>query len=134
MLAVRIGGKQGLAATLVILLAVGVIVAPTIMLASQFGNSVQNLVKSVRDNTLQIPAPSEKIAAWPVIGEKAHAIWSQAHDDLPALVKSMQPKLGDLATKALGIVAGLGGSLLMFLVSFVVAGIIMAYGELGARR
>ena len=37
------------------------------MLASQFGDSVQNLVKNVRDNTIQIPAPSEKIAALPVI-------------------------------------------------------------------
>src|SRR5580765_5863229 len=60
MLAAWIGGKQGLAATLVVLLAVGVIVAPTVMLASQFGDSVQNLVESVRDNTLQIPAPPER--------------------------------------------------------------------------
>ena len=133
MLAARIGGKQGLAATLIVLLAVGVIVTPTIMLASEFGDSVQNLIKNVRDNTLQIPAPSEKIAAWPVVGERVHAVWSQAHNDLPGLVQSMQPKLGELATKALGIVAALGGSLLMFLFSFVVAGIIMAYGESGAR-
>ena len=133
MLAARIGGKQGLAATLIVLLAVGVIVTPTIMLASEFGDSVQNLIKNVRDNTLQIPAPSEKVAAWPVVGERVHAVWSQAHNDLPGLVQSMQPKLGELATKALGIVAALGGSLLMFLFSFVVAGIIMAYGESGAR-
>jgi predicted PurR-regulated permease PerM len=33
----------------------------------------------------------------------------------------------------LGIVAALGGGLLMFLFSFVIAGIIMAYGESGAR-
>ena len=71
MLAARIGGKQGLAATLVVLVAIGVIVTPTIMLASQFGDSIQDLVKSVRDNTLQIPAPSEKIAAWPIVGKKA---------------------------------------------------------------
>src|SRR6185369_6890276 len=89
--------------------------------------------KNVRDNTLQIPAPSERVAALPVVGKKAHAVWSQAHDDLPGLVKTMQPKLGELATKALGIVAGLGGSLLMFLASFVIAGIMMAYGEPGAR-
>jgi predicted PurR-regulated permease PerM len=133
MLASRIGGKQGLAATLIVLIAVGVIVTPTIMLASQFGDSVQSLIKNVRDNTLQIPAPSEKIATWPVVGARVHAVWSQAHNDLPGLVQTMQPKLGELATKALGIVAALGGSLLMFLFSFVVAGIIMAYGESGAR-
>ena len=31
------------------------------------------------------------------------------HDDLPALVKSMQPKLGELAKAALGMVASIGG-------------------------
>jgi predicted PurR-regulated permease PerM len=103
------------------------------MLASQFGDSIQDLVKSVRDNTLQIPAPSEKIATWPIVGKKVHATWSQAHDDLPGLVRSMQPKLSELATKALGIVAGLGGGLLLFLASFVIAGIMMAYGDPGTR-
>ncbi len=127
------GGRQGLTSALIVLLAFGVIVTPTVLLASQFGDSVQNLVQSVRDNTLQVPAPSEKIAAWPFIGERVHGVWSQAHNDLPALVRSMQPKLGELATKALGIVAGLGGSLLMFLFAFVVAGIMMAYGESGGR-
>jgi predicted PurR-regulated permease PerM len=133
MLAARIGGKQGLAATLIVLLAIGLIVTPTIMLASQFSDSVQDLIKNVRDNTLAVPPPSETMAAWPVVGKKLHAIWSQAHNDLPGLVQSMQPKLGELATKALGIVAALGGNLLMFLCSFVVAGIIMAYGKSGAR-
>jgi len=133
MLAARIGRKQGFAATIIVLLAIGAIVTPTVMLASQFGDSIQGMIKSVRDNTLQIPAPSESIAAWPIVGKKVHAVWSRAHDDLPALVQSMQPKIGNLATKALGIVAALGGSLLMFLCSFVVAGIIMAYGEPGAR-
>jgi hypothetical protein len=45
----------------------------------------------------------------------------------------MQPKLGELATKALGIVASLGGGLLMFAFAFVVAGIMMAWGEPGAQ-
>ena len=133
MLAVRLGGKQGLTATLIVLLAVGVIVTPTVMLASEFGDSVQNLIGKIRDSSLQIPAPPEQIASWPVVGPKAHSLWSQAHDDLPGLVQTMQPKLGELLTKALGIVAALGGGLLMFLVSFVIAGIIMAYGESGAR-
>jgi predicted PurR-regulated permease PerM len=45
----------------------------------------------------------------------------------------MQPKLGELARKALGIVASIGVGLLQFLASFIVAGILMAYGEAGAR-
>jgi len=111
MLAARIGGKQGLAATLIVLLAIGLIVTPTIMLASQFSDSVQDLIKNVRDNTLAVPPPSETMAAWPVVGKKLHAIWSQAHNDLPGLVQSMQPKLGELA---LDIVAALGAACLCF--------------------
>ena len=38
-----------------------------------------------------------------------------AHTDLPALVQSMQPKIGDLAKAALGFVAGIGGGSLQFL-------------------
>jgi len=133
MLAARIGGKQGLASTLIVLLAVAVIITPTVMLGSHFADSVHDLVKGVHENTLQVPAPSDKVASWPVVGKRVHALWSQAHDDLPAVVKSMQPKIGDLASKALGIVAGLGGSLLMFVFSFIVAGIMMAWGESGAQ-
>ncbi|MFL6229199.1 MAG: AI-2E family transporter, partial [Pyrinomonadaceae bacterium] len=44
-----------------------------------------------------------------------------------------QPKLGALAQKAVAIVAGIGTGLLLFLASFIVASILMAYGESGAR-
>ena len=45
----------------------------------------------------------------------------------------MQPKIGELAQKALGMVASIGSGLLLFLASFIVASILMAYGESGAR-
>jgi predicted PurR-regulated permease PerM len=41
----------------------------------------------------------------------------------------MQPKVGDLARQALSLVASIGVSMLVFLVSFVIANIIMAYGD-----
>jgi predicted PurR-regulated permease PerM len=45
----------------------------------------------------------------------------------------MQPKIGDLAKAALGFVASIGGGLLLFVAAFIVAGIVMAFGEGGAR-
>ena len=73
------------------------IVAPTAVLLSSLGDSVQQLVRGLHENSLEIPAPRASVADWPVVGEKVHAIWSQAHADLPALVQSMQPMIGDLA-------------------------------------
>jgi len=98
----------------------------------ELGDSVHGLVDKVNDHTLQIPAPSPKVADWPVIGTKVHGLWTQAHEDLPAVVKGLQPKVGDLAKAALGVVASIGGALLLFLAAFIIAGIIMAFGASGA--
>lgn len=129
----HLGGKQGRAATLLVLLGVLLIVVPVVVLANSFGDSIIDLVHGAKDNSLGIPQPSEKIAAWPIVGAKVYAFWHAAATDLPALIQSMQPKIGDVAKKALGLVAGIGGDILKFLFSFIIAGVIMAYGQDGQR-
>ncbi len=131
-LARRMGGRQGLAATLLVLGGAVLIVAPTAVLMSSLADSVHDLVGSLRDHTLQIPAPPEGVADWPIIGKKLHALWSQLHADLPAVLQGLQPKIGELSRVALGFVASIGGAVLLFLLSFIVAGIIMAFGRSGA--
>ncbi len=132
-LAAKMGGRTGWAATLIAVLGVALIVAPTAVLLSSIGDSVHRLVNDVQQNTLQIPPPRPGVAAWPVVGERVHATWQLAHDDLPALVKSLQPQLGELAKTALGMVASIGGGILAFVAAFIIAGIIMAFGEAGDR-
>jgi len=132
-LAAKIGGKQGLAATIVVLLGVTLIIVPTAVLMSSLGDSVHQLINDVQEDTLEIPAPRESIATWPVVGEKLYAIWSAAYTDLPAFIKSLQPKIGDVAKTAVGFVAGIGAGLLQFLAAFIIAGIIMAFGQAGSR-
>jgi predicted PurR-regulated permease PerM len=127
----RIGGRQGLAATLITVLAVALIVAPSAVLLNSMGDSVRQLITDVQQDTLQIPPPRPGVAKVPLIGEKVYAVWESAHDDLPALVKSLQPKVGELAKDALSMVASIGGGILQFLAALVVAGIIMAFGEGG---
>ena len=126
-------GRQGLAATALVLGGVVLIGAPTAMLMFELGDSVHGFVGKLRDHTLQVPAPSPSVAGWPIVGEKIHGLWSQAHTDLPGVLKGLQPKLGDFAKTALGIVAGIGGALLVILAAFIIAGIIMAFGQEGAR-
>ena len=132
-LARRMGGRQGLAATLLVLAGIVLIVAPTSFLMALMGDSVHDFVIRVRDHTLQIPAPWPSVAEWPFVGKKVHDLWTRAHADLPALLQGLQPTIADLSLKALAAVASLGGSALLFLISFVIAGIIMAFGRSGAR-
>ena len=129
----RSGGRAGLASTLIVVLGAVLLVVPTAMLMDSFGSSIHDLVEGVHNNTLRIPAPGEWVRDWPLVGEKLYGAWLKAHTDLPGLVQSLQPKIGELARKALAIVANIGIGVLQFLASLIVAGILMAYGENGAR-
>jgi len=132
-LAGRMGGKQGLAATAMVAAGIVAIVLPISVLMFELGDSVHRVAVKVQDHTLQVPAPPAAIAKWPLVGEKVHDAWSRAHADPRAFIQGMQPKVGDLSKKALGMVASIGIALLMFLASVIVAGIIMAFGRSGAR-
>jgi len=132
-LAARVGNRQGLAATLLVLIGIVLIVVPSSILMSLLGDAVKRFIENIQSNNLQIPAPYSGIESWPIVGRKLHALWSAAHSDLPALVQSMQPKISDLSKDALAFVASIGVGLLQFLASFIVAGIIMAFGQSGAR-
>ena len=97
----KIGGRQGLAATIVVVIGGLLIVTPAALLMNSFGSSIYDFVRAVQNNTLVIPAAPEGVEGWPVVGKKLHGVWSKAHADLPGLIESMQPKIGELARKAL---------------------------------
>src|SRR5512145_2748462 len=63
-LARRLGGKQGLAATLIALVGAALIVTPTGLLAGSLGDSVRQFVHDVQTNALQIPAPRPGVQEW----------------------------------------------------------------------
>jgi predicted PurR-regulated permease PerM len=129
----RLGGRQGLTATLIVAVGAVVLIAPTALLMGSLGDSVQQFIHKVQANSLQVPAPKPSVASWPIVGEKAYAMWSQAHSDLPALIKGMQPKIGDVAKALLAFVAGIGVAMLQFVAAFIIAAIIMAFGEAAKR-
>src|SRR5262245_31905680 len=89
----RIGGRQGFASTILVILGALLIVTPTALLMNSFADDVRHFTEAVQQNTLKIPAPPATVEKWPIVGEKIYNIWSKAHADLPGLVKSLQPKI-----------------------------------------
>lgn len=130
-LANRMGGRQGSSATLVVVAGLLLLGVPSVMLATAFATNVQDWHAAFESNSVSIRAPSPSVAEWPLIGEKLYAVWSQASQDLPALLDKLQPQLGTVSKAMLGMVANTAGGLLSFLGSLVIAGIIMAYGRSG---
>jgi len=125
----HLGGSQKWASIILVLVGVAVIVVPTWLLMNSFANSVHRFVAAVHDNSFHVPPPREDVQNWPVVGKKVYDTWSKAQNDLPGLITTMQPRLLELARRAVSMVASIGISMLLFLASFIVACILMAYGN-----
>ncbi|MDR3428681.1 AI-2E family transporter [Silvimonas sp.] len=132
-LANKLGGNQGRAATIIVILGILLIFVPMVLLANSLADAITNSIQTLKENTVTIPVPPDSVAGWPIIGKKVYGLWNAAATDLPGLIQSFQPKIGDLAKAGLGFVAGIGGGLLKFLASFIIAGVIMAFGREGHK-
>ena len=125
--------KEGLIATLIILVAFGVILAPTWLLGVAVADSVERAMGVAKSGTFHIPPPADSVASWPIVGQRVYDFWLQASTDIAGLVQQFAPQLKAAGLAALGTITGLGGALLVFFVALIVAGILMAYGDNGYR-
>jgi predicted PurR-regulated permease PerM len=131
LIARKMGGRDGRAATALVLVILLCVLIPATLLVYSFADSTTELVKQVQNGTLQVPVPSESVAGWPLVGKKLYALWSAAHTDLGGLVAKYEPKIAVVTKQLLGYAASAGTGILMFLVALVLAGIWMAYGSSG---
>jgi predicted PurR-regulated permease PerM len=129
----KLGNKDSRAATLLVLVAVGMLMVPVYLLGMSITDSVQGALGVVRSGSFHIAPPADSVADWPFLGKPLHAFWQQASTDLTSLVQTFAPQLKDVSLALLGKLAGFGIGFLMFIVALVIAGVFMAYGERGGR-
>ena len=129
----KLGGRDALTATLVVLLSILVVLIPLYLLASELASSAEHAATAVRSGTIEVPPPTESVDDWPVIGDQAYAIWSQASTDLAGVTEEYQPQLKAFGLAVLSKIAAAGVGLLLFVVALILAGVFMAYGESGHR-
>mgnify|MGYP001827383592 CR=1 FL=1 len=131
--AAKIGGRQGRAATLLVLAGLLVIGVPTVMLGMSFADRVSEVHTGLQADAIHIPPPPASVEGWPLIGEKLFALWNNASHDLPDLLHDNKAKLAEFSKKMLEMVASTAGGVFKFLGSLIIDGIRMAYGKAGAE-
>lgn len=129
----RLGNRDGRAATLIVLIAVGIILVPLYLLGASMTHSVQDALAAIKNGEFRIPPPAESVASWPLVGQRVYDFWLQATADLTGLAQRFSPKLSEVSLTLLGKLAGLGLGLMIFVIALIIAGIVMANGENGER-
>ncbi len=122
----RLGGREGLTATVIVLVGIVILLVPVVLLSTSTIGSIEHIAVGLHEGTLTVPPPPEKVASWPVVGESLHTVWSQASKNLPAFVASKRKMLEPLAAWLLEQAKGMVFGTLAILLSLVIAGFLMA--------
>ena len=132
-LAARLGGRQGVAATVMVLSGLLLLGVPTVMLGSSFASHLHDVYAAVDSGTLAIQPPDPGVAEWPIVGARLYEAWNSAATNLPAFVNENQELLRNLSRQVLAAAASTAGAILLFLGAMIVAAIMMAYTESGSH-
>jgi predicted PurR-regulated permease PerM len=122
----KLGGRGKLAATLFTLLALAVLITPTVMLVDTVAETTQRISGDLQQGSLTVPPPPESVREWPLIGKELSTFWTGASENLGATLTSIAPHLKGAASWLLSTAAGAGIGVLQFVISIIIAGIILA--------
>jgi len=133
----KLGGRKKLAVTLIAVIGIAIILVPIISLSSSMVDGATNLGDQISEGTIHVPAPPAYVEEWPVIGKKTYQLWLQASQNLRAVLERYPDQLTAIGKKMLGAAAGVGGGLLQFIVSFLIATVFLVSADsanAGLRR
>ena len=103
------------------------ILIPTAIAATSAASNVPDFVQTVQSGEKQLPAPPPGLKNLPVVGEQAHAAWTQAATDWPGFRERFGPQVTSFTRWLLKQAAGTFVALLLLVVAVILAAITLAY-------
>ena len=126
-----LGGRDGLAAVICTLLMLAILIVPLVLLGGTLVHSTQNLIASIKDGKLAIPPPPQSVGTWPIVGRPLNSIWSLAATNLTAALDRFMPQVKAMVPRLVSASADLGLTALQFVLSILVAGVLLAKAKAG---
>ncbi|HFD81591.1 MAG TPA: AI-2E family transporter [Gammaproteobacteria bacterium] len=124
-----LGGREKLASVLITLVALAILITPTVMLTDSLVHRSKNLAAEIEAGTLSVPPPPAKVRQWPVVGERLYEAWSLSSTNLEAALEQFKPQVAAASKFLLRTAAGAGKGILMFVVSILIAGALLVYAR-----
>jgi len=125
----KLGGRNKLAVALFALFGLAVILVPAWMFAGSLLDTAQSLRGSFESGQFHIPPPDESVKDWPLVGTSLYQNWSEAAANFQGWLEAHSAQLQPIFTGALGKAAGLGLSILQFVLATLIAAAMLANDE-----
>ena len=127
----RLGGREKMSATILVLIGLAVIIIPTSMLAESSIDALKFVSVEMATGSVEIPQPADAVADWPIIGAKTYEIWSSAATNLEATVNKFEPQIHALGRAAVSLAGSTFSSALQFIVSVIISGVLLMSASSG---
>jgi predicted PurR-regulated permease PerM len=132
-LAAKLGGREKLSATIITLVMLAILIIPSIFLIDSTVETMSSLANQMENETFQIKPPEEKIADWPVVGKPVYETWKLFSTNLDAAIDKFKPQIKEMAPKVFSMATGLGTTVLLFIVSIIIAGVLFTQAKPAER-
>jgi predicted PurR-regulated permease PerM len=109
-----------------------ILITPTTILVNKTLESFQDITDKIDNDEFHVKPPDEKIRDWPLIGDTTFKIWNEASINLDKTMKKYEPQIQEQARKVLKRAVSFGTAILLFALSIIISGFLMAGGD--ARR
>ncbi len=119
--------RKILAAVVLTALMLSILIIPSWLVTQSVFEEVSHLRELNKDGELVIPPPGENTANWPAITKPVLDIWKLASVNLQEAALKYSDHLKVAGAWVLTAVAGIGMGVLQFVISIIIAGVLLAY-------
>ena len=124
-----LGGRPRVAASVLVIVALLILIVPAVALGASLVETASDLSEGFAADEITVPPPPDAIASWPIVGDRLHAVWLGASQNLESALVKLAPQLKDAGLAVIGAVGDLGWGLVMFIVAIIIAGALLPHRE-----
>jgi predicted PurR-regulated permease PerM len=125
-------GKRILAVIVLTLLLLSIIIIPSGLIVYSLYEGINHFRELFNAGEPLIPAPGGTTANWPTITKPIVEIWQLASDNLQEAVVKYSDQIQEYGTILLIALAGISKGILSFIVSIIIAGVLLIYADSSA--
>lgn len=122
----RFGDKPKLTSAVIVIAFLAILIVPSFVLVSSLSEKVSGLTDLMDNGEFKIPPPDAKVADWPLIGDKVYSAWSSFSVNIEAALNDYEGQIAKASKKLLNSILNLTSTIGLFLVSIIIAGILLA--------
>jgi len=110
-----------------------IVFVPTYFLTTELFHSTKTIVEQVKTNSVVIQKPTADVKSWPLIGERVYKEWSLFSKNAKSYMLIHEDFLIEKGSSLLTNVTGIFGTLIAFMLSFLISVVFMHKADLGYK-